>query len=247
MTDFQIDQEEQRVIVETRGSISEVARDLEAGTGLSVRVRGLSGAVASEDGQNAAVCIFQGIPPHDQVRGVMRMVSLGSRKTIFEGSLSGLPEEGDFGVSVREFGDLTRGGKSTGPVLCKRAAERSDRFFAFLGLMQRRERSSQGSAFLRFESESVQVHEMIGRSLVLERVPGDVASVLRPPVFVAPDETPHAFLDAIPEDDERAIAVGIVARSAGVLGNAKKVCACSGKTLWEEETIDVFDFLRRKN
>ena len=29
---------------------------------------------------------------------------------------------------------------------------------------------------------------------------------------------------------------GIVARSSGVFGNRKKVCQCSGETIWEEAT-----------
>lgn len=31
------------------------------------------------------------------------------------------------------------------------------------------------------------------------------------------------------------IGCGIIARSAGILGNTKKVCFCSGRTLWEEK------------
>ena len=30
---------------------------------------------------------------------------------------------------------------------------------------------------------------------------------------------------------------GIIARSAGAFENMKKVCSCSGKTLWEEARI----------
>ena len=32
-------------------------------------------------------------------------------------------------------------------------------------------------------------------------------------------------------------AVGVVARSAGVWENVKKVCACSGRTIWEEHQV----------
>ena len=31
------------------------------------------------------------------------------------------------------------------------------------------------------------------------------------------------------------VACGIIARSAGILQNVKKICLCSGKTLWEEK------------
>ncbi|CAJ0826137.1 20122_t:CDS:2 [Entrophospora sp. SA101] len=32
---------------------------------------------------------------------------------------------------------------------------------------------------------------------------------------------------------------GIIARSAGAFENTKKVCSCSGKTLWEEARLDI--------
>lgn len=30
------------------------------------------------------------------------------------------------------------------------------------------------------------------------------------------------------------IACGIIARSAGIMENTKKICSCTGATLWEE-------------
>jgi len=33
------------------------------------------------------------------------------------------------------------------------------------------------------------------------------------------------------------IGCGIIARSAGILENVKKVCFCSGRTLWEEKAF----------
>ena len=53
------------------------------------------------------------------------------------------------------------------------------------------------------------VWEMVGRGVVVER---------------------------LGEENERrgGLVVGVVARSAGVWENEKVVCACSGKTVWEE-------------
>jgi copper chaperone for superoxide dismutase len=246
VTNVQIDQEEQRVVLETTGSIGKIAQELESSTGLSVRVRGLSGADAQEGQQESAVCIFQGLPPHERVKGVMRVVSLAPRRTVFEASLSGLPSEGLFGVNVRTFGDISGGGQTTGPVLNKATAS-GDRFFGFLGLMRRQEKSLAGSATLRLESEYLQVHEMIGRSMVLERLSDESSGRLQTPMIVSAGSETPGEMNAIPAGDDRAIAVGIIARSAGVFANTKRVCACSGKTLWEEETIDVFDFLQRRD
>lgn len=32
-------------------------------------------------------------------------------------------------------------------------------------------------------------------------------------------------------------AVGIVARAAGLFENPKKICLCSGKSIWEEDVV----------
>ena len=53
------------------------------------------------------------------------------------------------------------------------------------------------------------VWEMVGRGMVVERLEKG-------------------------EDSEDRLVVGVVARSAGVWENEKVVCACSGKTVWEE-------------
>ena len=59
--------------------------------------------------------------------------------------------------------------------------------------------------------ESLKVHECIGRSLVVSIV--------------------SKQLEVTNEDDR---ICGIIARSAGLFENVKKVCSCSGNTLWEE-------------
>ena len=53
------------------------------------------------------------------------------------------------------------------------------------------------------------VWEMVGRGVVVERLGED-------------------------KERENGLVVGVVARSAGVWENEKMVCACSGKTVWEE-------------
>ena len=53
------------------------------------------------------------------------------------------------------------------------------------------------------------VWEMVGRGIVVERSGEE-------------------------KDSGNGLVVGVVARSAGVWENEKVVCACSGKTVWEE-------------
>lgn len=59
------------------------------------------------------------------------------------------------------------------------------------------------------------VWEMIGRGIVVQRA--DAAERITEG-----------------EADDTDTVVGVVARSAGVWENEKVVCACSGKTVWEE-------------
>lgn len=64
---------------------------------------------------------------------------------------------------------------------------------------------------LMIESEKLKVWDIVGRSMAIER-------------------------DDQSEDKGLSVSqlVGVIARSAGVWENTKKVCACSGRTLWQE-------------
>lgn len=43
------------------------------------------------------------------------------------------------------------------------------------------------------------------------------------------------------------IACGIIARSAGLFENDKKICACDGVTLWEERDVPLAGPKRQRN
>jgi copper chaperone for superoxide dismutase len=64
------------------------------------------------------------------------------------------------------------------------------------------------------EKRGVRIWELIGRSMV-----------------VCPEGKAEEGM--LEKEDEDTL-VGVVARSAGVWGNDKMVCSCSGKTVWEE-------------
>ncbi|VDP94540.1 unnamed protein product [Echinostoma caproni] len=69
----------------------------------------------------------------------------------------------------------------------------------------------EGRANLIVEKSGLKLHDLIGRSVVL-----------------------HDTLT------ESRLASGVIARSAILSQNRKKVCACSGKTLWEERVDSPF-------
>lgn len=74
------------------------------------------------------------------------------------------------------------------------------------------------------------VGEMVGRGVVVERVDdgegGDGG------VNVENDKAGQRLSGG--EEEVGAVVVGVVARSAGAWENDKVVCACSGKTVWQE-------------
>lgn len=133
------------------------------------------------------------------VRGLVRMVQVADNKTFFDVTINGVATAGKYYASVREFGDVSQGTQSTGPVWhrfeeaieCNEASDVDSSLFS-------------GKKFLR---APVNVWEMIGRSFVVTPQPCE------------------------PSSDE---ICGVVARSAGIWENDKQVCACSGKTVWQE-------------
>ena len=90
---------------------------------------------------------------------------------------------GTYDIVVRESGNLTNGISSAGNVV------------RVLGKVNVDER---GWGEWSGEVEDLEVWQVIGHALSVDRV------------------------------------AGVVARSAGVWENVKKVCACSGRTIWEE-------------
>lgn len=42
------------------------------------------------------------------------------------------------------------------------------------------------------------------------------------------------------------LACGIIARSAGILENYKKICACDGVSLWDERDVPIAGVARQK-
>lgn len=139
------------------------------------------------------------------VRGLARMVQLSPTLTLIDLTVSGV-SAGTYRATIREYGDLSNGAATTGPVWG--AAKSSDAGRGLLGTVEVGA-DGRGSSFL---THPFQVWEVIGHAMVLTRR-DDAAGPL------------------VNDSDTLA---GIVARSAGIWENDKTVCSCSGKTLWEE-------------
>ncbi|KAF7828341.1 copper chaperone for superoxide dismutase, chloroplastic/cytosolic [Senna tora] len=115
---------------------------------------------------------------------------------------------GKHGWSINEFGDLTRGAASTGKVFHPTNEENKKEPLGDLGTLDANEK---GEAFFSGVKEKLRVADLIGRSVV---------------VYATEDKT------------EDGIAAAVIARSAGVGENYKKLCTCDGTTIWEASDRD---------
>ncbi|SPQ26090.1 8e2fe3b3-449c-4867-8953-36b53f4635f8 [Thermothielavioides terrestris] len=146
------------------------------------------------------------------VRGLVRMVQVSAEETVVDLTVRGVPP-GTYRATIREYGNLTDGASSAGPVWSAPGKE-GGRPRGFLGTVEVGP-NGYGSAFL---NRPFQVWEVIGHALAVSRQ----------------DES-----DGAPLRNDEDTVVGVIARSAGVWDNDKTVCSCTGKTLWEERKDEV--------
>lgn len=143
-----------------------------------------------------------------EVRGLARMVEVGSGHTLVDLTVRGVAP-GTYRATIREYGNLSDGAESTGPVWSGGGDEpRGALGVVVVG------KDGRGAAFV---DHPFHIWETIGHAMVLTRQ----------------DEGKNAL-----SNDENTV-VGVIARSAGVWDNDKTVCSCTGKTLWEERKDEV--------
>ncbi|PKA61625.1 Superoxide dismutase [Cu-Zn], chloroplastic [Apostasia shenzhenica] len=110
---------------------------------------------------------------------------------------------GRHGWSINEYGDLTRGAASTGKIF-NPTNHSSVKPLGDLGTL---DASENGEAQFSGSKEELRVSDLIGRSIV---------------VYENDDKL-----------ESSGIAAAVIARSAGVGENYKKICTCDGVTIWE--------------
>ena len=150
------------------------------------------------------------------VRGLARLIELSDKVTMLDLTLTGLAP-GRWRASVRVTGDISRGRESVGGVWRGEGGDREGR----LGDV---DVGGDGRAGLVGEV-GWRVWEVVGRGIVVERVgEGDEGERGRE----------RGGRGGGGREEEEDVVMGVVARSAGAWENEKIVCACSGKTVWEE-------------
>ncbi|PVI06217.1 Cu,Zn superoxide dismutase-like protein [Periconia macrospinosa] len=163
---------------------------------------------------SAAVCILESHASHveSKVRGLVRMVQVGSNLTVIDLTIRGL-SPGTYHATVRERGDISEGPESTGGIWeSLKAKQEGKPCRGVFGTVE----VSKGGIGAVFLDKPIQIWEMIGRSIVVAKQQ-----------------------DGKFDKNDADTLVGVIARSAGVWENEKTVCSCSGKTVWEERQDQV--------
>lgn len=141
-----------------------------------------------------------------------------------DGVIDGLTP-GSHGFHIHECGDISRGCESLGnhynPRNTRHGSPENDINERHAGDLGNIQADPNGRATFRFIDKVLSVSEIIGRSVVVTEKPDDFGS----------GTNEHSLIDG--NSGER-LAWGIIARSAGIFQNFKKICACDGVSLWDE-------------
>lgn len=183
-------------------------------------------AVLCGFGEKSAVAIVKdGV---DKIKGVVRF-SAANEDTptvgcVVDGVIDGL-KPGLHGIHIHETGDITNGceslGKHYNPRNSPHGGPHDDENRRHAGDLGNIEADSKGRATFRFKDKIISVYDIIGRSIVVTENADDFGR----------GKSPESQVDG---SSGTRLACGIIARSAGIFQNFKKICACDGVTLWDE-------------
>ncbi|KAJ0006512.1 hypothetical protein NQD34_013785 [Periophthalmus magnuspinnatus] len=209
-----VDVQSEAVLVETVLTSAEVQALIES-TGRRAVLKGIGG---SQQDLGAAVAMLFG----SGVQGVVRFLQLSPERCLIDGSIDGL-QPGAHGLHVHALGDLTLDCLSCGEHYNPFGQQHggpgdSERHVGDLGNIVA---SEDGKASFRLEDDQLKVWDVIGRSLVVDAGEDDLGRGSHP-------------LSKLTGNSGERLACGIIARSAGLFENPKRICACDGVTLWEE-------------
>ena len=152
----------------------------------------------SGEPESSAVCILETNTSlyDERVRGLARMIQVSPNSTLFDLTVHGV-NAGNYVASIHETGDISAGAASTGMVWgTNNNADEGPVPRGLLGVLQVGD-DKKGSLFV---ERSIQIQEITGRSIVLHSEAQDTIS------------PQSAF-------------AGVIARSAGMWENEKKVCS----------------------
>lgn len=208
---------DKRVVVEGAAGPLAVLNAIK-GSGRSAVVRGTGSTVGGNIG--AAVCIFEEgqALAGKATRGLARMVQVDEETCFVDVTVSGIAD-GSHGIAIHECGDLSQVPQSCGSHWNPDSVEHGDTQMGHRGDLGNLV-IKDGWGEMAFETQRFKVWEAIGRSIVVGAHADDLGKQNKNDGGSGPG-----------------ILAGVIARSAGLFENEKMVCACSGNTLWVEQTL----------
>ena len=135
-------------------------------------------------------------------------------------NLNGAPP-GSHGLEIHRNGDLSDGWKSTGAAYDFRGSAAHSDCGLHPGSLGSVTVNESGKAQQLLDVPGLHVADIIGRACILSQR-ADFGAKTNP--------GHNGFVG-------EGLAWGIIARSAGLQQNSKRVCLCSGRTIWEESKL----------
>ncbi|CAF2108899.1 unnamed protein product [Rotaria magnacalcarata] len=143
-------------------------------------------------------------PLERRVHGLVRFIQTDDEQCIIEGTVDGLLPNTSARINIHEYGDLSDGCESCGDYYNSSSSTFQKSSSEPTGILGHVVTDETGTADFRLLNRYIRVPDIIGRSFVVQN------------------------------SDSQRLACGIIARSAGIFENTKRLCTCSGATIWQE-------------
>lgn len=236
------DYEKQLVLVKSSLTSVEIAEALEK-TGKQVRIRGLGNQgiywsttfptktiqifnfhhfiTTDKANLGAAVCILQNNP----IKGVARFIQLSDNRVLVEATVHGLTP-GKHGIHIYSSGNIQNHGEMLknhyNPKNLTHGHPLNKESHA--GDLGNLDVNEDGKVNFRVESTHFSIADIIGRGLAITENEDDLGKE-------------NNEESKISGNSGKIIVCGVIARSSGLFQNPKKICLCSGATIWEEDKV----------
>jgi copper chaperone for superoxide dismutase len=223
--EFKINYETQSVQVTSNKTTDELKSCIEK-TGKVAVLVGQGGLGGGKSGLGAAVAMLgkEGDFFTPGTQGVIRFNQINRNSCVIEGTIDGLPP-GEHGLAVHEAGDVSQGCATLGEHFNPRNVRHgspenveTDRHAGDLGNIMA---DQNGRATFRIVDNVLKVWDIIGRGIVISENKDDLG-------------LGSSVLSKVNGNCGSGLACGIIARSAGLGENTKKICQCDGVTIWDE-------------
>ncbi|KAL0809077.1 hypothetical protein ABMA28_012707 [Loxostege sticticalis] len=172
------------------------------------------------------------------VMGVIRFQQSEEGPLVADGSIDGLSPSSLHGLHVHDAGDLSQGCESIGghynPYGSPHGGPEDPQDRRHAGDLGNIVADENGRATFRILDNVLKVWDIVGRSVAVTEKKDDLGR----------GSSPSSRVDG---DSGTPIACGIIARSAGIFQNPKRICACDGVVVWDERDRPIAGKGRRRD